>query len=235
MSGVDTPPVVYRPFGAEQDVPYITVPIPDDAPVTPGKASFQFGFPALTMTNPAAGGIPPSGADVNGILYTVSAWCAFLQAGQRSVYNVTVAAAIEGYSVGAVLAGDALYQYTNAVDGNEDDPEVDLSGWVRNVAVHEEITEVAGQYDNYVLPGPSDYILDFDTSAGNVDFSGFIAQRDGQKLYLNNTGPGLVQVLALNGGSTALRQVRIPSDLAIVENQTLTLMYSNGVGKWLAV
>lgn len=235
MSGVATPPVVYRPFGAAAIAPYIQNPIPDTPPATPGKASFELGFPPLNMTNPSAGGIPPSGADMNGILYTATAWCARLQVGQFAAYNATVAAAISGYAVGAIVyEAGGLYTYTNTIDGNEDDPASDLTGWKRNEPVYVAVA-LSGAQDNYVLPGPSDYILDVDTSAGNVDFSGFIAQRDGQRLYISNVGSNLLQVLALSGLSTAPRQVRIPSDLAVVENQTLTLQYSSGAGKWLAI
>ena len=36
------------------------------------RASYEQGFPALNMTPIAAGGVPPSGQDFNGILYDLS-------------------------------------------------------------------------------------------------------------------------------------------------------------------
>lgn len=229
MSGVDTPPVVTQPFGSDAGGAYITLPIPI-APSTSGLASFEEGFPPATMTPIESGGIAPSGADMNGILYTLSAWCAMLQAGQWPEYDEDVATAISGYAVGAVVR-DGLVTYTNAVDGNEDDPADDLSGWVSSVPVHAAVS-LTGTQNNYALPGPSDLFLDV-TTTGATTFNGFDAQRDGQRLIISNLGAFLLTIAALNGGSSAANQVRAPSDLAIIQNQTITLTYSEGAAKWL--
>ena len=48
-----------------------------DIPLTPtgaGRASWQQGFTQVNMTLIAAGGIPPFGFDMNGVLQAVSAW-----------------------------------------------------------------------------------------------------------------------------------------------------------------
>ena len=53
-----------------------TVPVPSQIGITAGAASYTDGFPPLTMTPVAAGGVPPSGLDMNGHLtslgYTVT-------------------------------------------------------------------------------------------------------------------------------------------------------------------
>lgn len=244
MSGVAAPlyPVV-EPFGADA-VPVtdvtLPIPVPDQTGILVGAASFSTGFPAATRTDPEAGGIPPYGQDMNGILYMLSVYAATMQAGQIVPWNAAAAAAFGGYKVGAKLASVAVpgLVWTNNLDANAADPDVDPSNWIASRALYRTTAPGAGQSNNIALPGPSDYAWDVDTAAGAVDFSGFIAQRDGQRLFLSNIGANLFQVLALNGGSLAARQVRNATDLALVQNQTLTLQYVAGApggGKWLLV
>jgi hypothetical protein len=244
MSGVPAPqyPVV-RAFG-NPAVPAVdpggaTLPIPvaSQVGVLVGAASFEDGFPAATMVDPEAGGIPPYGQDMNGLAYMLSVYCALMQAGQIVPWNAAAAAAFAGYAVGAKLASVAEVGlvWTNNLDANADDPDLDPSNWIASRPLYITTAPLTGQYDNVALPGPSDYVWDVDTTDGPVDFSGFIAQRDGQRIYLSATGANLLQVLALNGGSTGPRQVRNATDLALVQNQTLTIQYSAGAGKWLLV
>jgi len=247
MSGVPNPvyPVV-RVFGNSAvpptDAGGATLPIPVDSQVgvLVGAASFEDGFPAATMTDPEDGGIPPYGQDMNGLGFMLSQYAALMQAGQIVAYNLVAATAFGGYAVGAKLASTATpgLVWTNNLDGNTDDPDVTPTNWIASVPRYITTSPAVGAFNNVALPGPSDYVWDVDTAAGAVDFSGFIAQRDGQRLYMSNIGANLLQVLALNGGSLAARQVRSPGDLALVQNQTLTLQYAAGApggGKWLLV
>ncbi len=236
MSGVATPPIVTQPFGADAAPPYITLPIPVAAPVTPGLASYDTGFPPINMTNPTLGGIPPSGADMNGILYTLSAWCAFEQAGQIVQYSSDVVTALSGYAVGAVVRGvtNPLQFWVNAVDGNTNDPDSNSSGWVSSIPIYSSVAPAAGTYNNVVLTSPSDLFLDVDTAAGNVTYTGFVAQRDGQKLTITNTGANLLQLSALTG-SSANNQIRAPGDIGVVQNQSISIQFFAGVNKWTVV
>lgn len=243
MSGVPVPlyPIV-EPFGTTAVNPddiTLPIPIPSQTGIVPGAASFADGFPPATRTDPEAGGIAPYGQDFNGILYMISAYCALLQAGQIVPFDAAVAAAIGGYAVGArVTSTTPGLVWTNNLDANATDPDVSAANWTASRPIYLTTSPAAGVSNNIVLPGPSDYVWDVDTTAGAVDFSGFIAQRDGQRLYLSNTAANLFQVLALNGGSTAPRQIRNATDLALVQNQTLTIQYAAGApggGKWLLV
>jgi hypothetical protein len=234
MSGAPTPERVVEAFAAAAAPPYITLPIPVAADPTPGKASFDTGFPAITMTNP--GGIPPSGADMNGILFTLSSWCAALQGGQIAAYDATAQTAFGGYKLGALLTkADGSGYWQSIVDANMTDPDTGGAGWVSDSPLWASTAAPAGAHNNFALPVPSDLVLDVDTSAGDTNFTGFVAGRDGQKIFLTNTGANLLTVNALDAGSTSANQVRIPTDFAIVQNQTLTLQYSTGATKWLAV
>ncbi len=130
MTGVVTPPLIKAPFGESAAGPYITQPIPDTT-ATPGRASFELGFPPLTMAEIIAGGIPPFGQDVNGILYMITANIAALTAGQPYKYSSAMATAIGGYALGTILGmADGTGLWKNALNGNTSDPDASGAGWV---------------------------------------------------------------------------------------------------------
>lgn len=241
MSGTPTPVhVVVKPFGEDSIPPqYITlpIPIPDQTPTDPGAASFDTGFAPLNMTDLAAGGIPPRGRDMNGLLYMLSAYCAMLQAGQRCEYDTDASAAFEGYKIGAELASSTTpgRVWVNFLDGNTNDPDADDTGWCAKDPLYATSSPPAGTINNLVLPGLSDYALDIDTTLGAVDITGLVAQRNGQKVFLSNTGANLLQVLANNAGSAVENRVRAATDLALVQQQTLTLQWFDTLDRWLLV
>lgn len=126
---VPAPTKIIDAFGHNAGPDFInTIP---ETTATPGAASFDQGFPPLTMTAPAAGGIPPFGQDVNGILNQVTAGLAALQAGQLSPYDSTYAAAISGYALGAVLAmADGSGVWMNLTASNTTNPDTGGAGWL---------------------------------------------------------------------------------------------------------
>jgi microcystin-dependent protein len=110
-----------------------TIPAASQIGVTPGAASLVDGFPPLTRTPLASGGVPPSGLDMNGILYAVSAIARWAAAGGSFVYDSAFAADsnVSGYPKGAsVLRSDGLGFWINTVDANTADPEAGGAGWV---------------------------------------------------------------------------------------------------------
>ncbi len=237
MAGVVVPVnVIVKPFGALAAPEYIElpIPVPDQTLTEPGAASFDTGFGPLNMTDLAAGGIPPRGVDMNGILYMITAYVALLQAGQRVNWNLDAATAFTGYAVGAQVASVTVpgRVWENLLDGNVNDPDADDTGW-RSLDPLTASVALSGAHNNVALPGASDYALDIDTTVGNCDISGFIAQRNGQKLYLSNTGANLLQVLAASGLSDPENRIRAATDLALVTDQTLTLQWFSGIERWI--
>lgn len=96
-----------------------TIPVPSQIGVVNGAASFTDGFPPLTMTPIAGGGVPPSGLDFNGIFNILSQHTAFMNAGGVYRFDATLAAAVGGYPVGFVLQDDAgLNSYLNILAAN---------------------------------------------------------------------------------------------------------------------
>jgi hypothetical protein len=130
--GVPTPPLIVEAFGTGAGGSYINnpIPVPSQIGITPGAASYTDGFPPLTMTDLDAGGIPPFGQDMNGILFAVTANIAAIAAGQFYPYNATLVAAIGGYDVGAILANaDGLGFWLNITADNTSDPDTGGDGW----------------------------------------------------------------------------------------------------------
>lgn len=128
-----TPPLIYTPFGVGAGGSYITepIPVPSQIGITDGAASFTDGFPPLTMQALSAGGIPPKGQDLNGILYMISAHTAWVAAGMGYAYDSTQATDIGGYPVGATLQmADGTGTWLNVVANNTSNPDSGGAGWV---------------------------------------------------------------------------------------------------------
>ena len=239
MSGVANPTfIVTEPFGAQALAQYIQLPIPtpDQTAIEPGAASFDTGFTPLNMTDLAVGGVPPRGKDMNGILYTATQYCALLQAGQIINYNAAAATAFVGYKVGARVSSTTPGRvWVNILDGNVNNPDVDQTGWYALDPFTSVTTPPAGTLNDLVLPGASDFALDINTVNGAIDITGFIAERNGQTIYLSNTGANLLRVMANNVGSVLANRIRAASNLALVQNQTLTLRWFSGITQWLLI
>ncbi|MGK0684600.1 hypothetical protein ACSFC0_04320 [Serratia marcescens] len=96
-----------------------------------GKAAYDSGFPPLTMTAIAAGGIPPHGKDFNGLLNDITAAIRFSQAGGHYTFDSAFAQAIGKYAKGAtVLSADGSKIWWNTVEANTTDPDgASAAGW----------------------------------------------------------------------------------------------------------
>jgi hypothetical protein len=112
------------------------IPIASQVGVTPGAASYVDGFPPLTRTAKVAGGVGPSGLDMNGALFEISTIARWLAAGGSFTYDATYAndSNVGGYPKGAsTLRSDGLGFWINTVDNNVTDPEsagAAAAGWV---------------------------------------------------------------------------------------------------------
>lgn len=112
------------------------IPVASQIGIVAGAASLTDGFPPLTRTPLAAGGVPPSGLDMNGIIYELSAILRWANAGAGYVYDGTFATDtnVQGYPKGArVLRSDGTGYWFNTTDGNTTNPEgvgAVAAGWV---------------------------------------------------------------------------------------------------------
>ena len=86
-------------------------------------ATYADGFPSITMTPISTGGKPPSGKDMNGVLYEISAHTVWQNQGGRYRFDQAFCNTIGGYSKGAVLINDTLDTvYISLVDANTHNP-----------------------------------------------------------------------------------------------------------------
>lgn len=112
--------------------------IPDAASPTPGLASNTTGFPPLTFTPLASGGIPPAGADFNGILYQITTIEQWVNAGGMFRFDSAFATTIGGYPKGAQLMSSNLdIVWLSTVENNTTDPDniAVAAGWSASEAV----------------------------------------------------------------------------------------------------
>ena len=106
-----------------------TVPVPSQIAITPGAASFNDGFPPLTMT-PIPGGVVMDGKDMNGALFQISDPVVWYCTGAGFPYDATFSAAIGGYPKGArVLMASGNGYWVSTVDNNVTDPDTGGAGW----------------------------------------------------------------------------------------------------------
>lgn len=113
-----------------------TRPIPEASQIgiEAGAASLTDGFPPVTFLPIGAGGTPPWGADVNGILNQATQWIQWAQAGAPVPFDSTFSSAIGGYPAGAIVASAVAENYGNCwlslTDGNTTDPDAGGAGWI---------------------------------------------------------------------------------------------------------
>lgn len=126
MNRTDAPkkqPVPFGVNGSREDL-LTTTPAGDN------QASYDAGFPPVTMILKAAGGLPPKGQDMNQILYELSDICRWLSAGALSSFDATFSTAIGGYPAGAfLLSDDGSKIFINKTESNTSNPNSGGVGW----------------------------------------------------------------------------------------------------------
>lgn len=86
-------------------------------------ATYADGFPSITMTPISTGGKPPSGKDMNGVLYEISAHTVWQNQGGRYRFDQAFCDAVGGYPKDAVLINDTLdTEYISLADANTHNP-----------------------------------------------------------------------------------------------------------------
>ncbi|VBB10616.1 hypothetical protein [Burkholderia stabilis] len=124
MQANQTPTLVPLAFAAGGA--FNTIPEASQISTNPGGASLVDGFPPLTRTPIAAGGIPPAGLDMNGILNLITQSTRWAHAGGRYGYNAAFASDtnVVGYPSGAMLmSADGLGTWLSLADNNSDNPD----------------------------------------------------------------------------------------------------------------
>lgn len=98
MESIQQPSVLAMPFannGTKNTIP--------SSPTGTNKASLSEGFPQITSTAIASGGIPPERADMNALGNIATAFYYFMQCGGAYTFRADVSSTIGGYPKGALL------------------------------------------------------------------------------------------------------------------------------------
>lgn len=192
------------------------------APLTTQRASFDLGFPPLTMLPIVAGGKPMLGPDMNGILYMISSHTVYVQSGQPYKYNVDVATSIGGYAVGTILgSADGSTVWYNLLINNSDDPDVNGAlGWVALFSY--------GMADINTLIGGSRTLTNAEAAKSILVLTGLLAAN--QQLVLPNTIRSWLVVNACTGGFTVTVKTTAGSGVVVPAGgfASPTEVYGNG-------
>ena len=224
MNRSDSPKKQPKPFGVNGQRGAIlpTTPAGDNS------ASYEQGFPPITMILKSAGGLPPKGQDMNQILYELSALGRWSSTGALNTFDSEFASEISGYPSGAMLISDDGERiFINTTEGNLSDPNNNGAGW-KDALSYLGLGDGSGRYSKTVVFSSSgsytwpadvkriDVIL---TAAGgggggcnaenaNQTFSGAGGGAGGTvfaTIYAtdNDAGPGTYTVTIGSGGSGA--------------------------------
>lgn len=133
MNSSDSPTRITKAFAVNGDkntIPTDSTTITDSS----GIATFDKGYPPITMISLSAGGIPPSGKDMNGVIYAVTLQQQWQNAGMTYAFNSDFATAIAGYPKGAIIPSSVYTgQWLNLNEANSNTPESSVgasTGWV---------------------------------------------------------------------------------------------------------
>lgn len=177
---------------------------------TPGAASYTVGFPPETFQPIASGGIPPSGADFNGVLYDLSKAMRWEQAGGQYPFNATFATAIGGYPKGAiVLRSDSKGQWLSTTDNNSTDPDSgSASGWIALRANTGSATVAAVAGANVPTPTQlgAQLLLVTGTLASNATLTLPLIAGSQWTVVNNTTGAGTLTVQGASGSGVQVTQ-----------------------------
>lgn len=136
------PKLLKTPFAVDAAEGFRT-DIQESTGAAPNSATYQVGFPPVTMQSIASNGMPPKGSDLNGVLYDITDNLVFLTQGGGYGFDAAYATSIGGYPLNARLRltnGDIV---KSTIDGNANDPNVDMTGWRKPQA--SEIFDASGK------------------------------------------------------------------------------------------
>lgn len=188
-----------------------TIPTTSQIGVVDGAASYPDGFPPLCGTLLESGGKPPSRADTNGILYEITKNLRYLLGGGIPKFSATMAAAVGGYPLGAIVQDDAGGNcYRNLVDGNS----IDFNATPASIGVSWELvygpdktipsatTSVQGKVE---LATTAEAAAATDTARA-VTPAGLLSFLSAKLLYATEDAPGKIEIATyaevLAGAST---------------------------------
>lgn len=129
MKKSDTTARFPQAFATQADSSIVAYPLPDTKQAS-GRVSLLNGFPLENFTALSAGGVPPSGADFNGLFRTLTEAIRANEAGQIRAFNADYAQQIGGYPQSALVCdpNTPTRLLLSTQDDNKTNPANDTSG-----------------------------------------------------------------------------------------------------------
>ena len=180
----------------------------------PEDATYQEGFPPVTMLNEDAGGLPPKGLDFNGIFYELSSPIAHYCRGDRIQFDAAYAAAIGGYAKGWVVASnDYQKDYISLVDNNLADPNGTNTTWAvyagqgsvptatsTTTGTVKLVNSLASTATDAALTAAQGRELNDQAFGVGQSWQNFTGGRSKGVTYTNNTTKPIQVMIVVNGG-----------------------------------
>lgn len=224
MLSSNIPPKFNIAFAADAGPSFINYPVPQatQIPITPGAASLTDGFPPLTFSPLGSGGVPPFGADFNGIMKQMSLWNQWQAAGGPVFFDAVFAAAVSGYPKFAMLQSSITpgLIWINQVEGNSNNPDTGGANWVpiQNLIANYQDTGTANAY--VITPSPA-----FGSYFSAMTFNVIPAHSNTGASVINVNGIGNIAIVRQNG--TAVQGGDIPA------GGLIQLIYQATLGKFI--
>lgn len=222
MKLADIPTRFDLPWGADAGGSYIrAVPVDSQIGIQNGAASLTDGFPPLTFTPIDAGGVPPFGEDMNGILNQITAWTQASNAGIVAPWDAAFSTAIGGYPNGAIVQSTATTgkMWISTLDDNTSNPDAGGANWSAWPDVL-----IQAQAGNYIL----------DTGAADIYVATLVPAITAYalgvpyrvKIANTNTGACTLNINAVGAKSIKARDGSAPRAGDIPAGATLTFYYN---------
>ena len=131
MQSTNIPTKIPLPFGFAAATGQINaIPTASQIGIVNGRASLHDGFPPNTFLPLTTGGVPPFGADVNGILNEITAIQQWQEAGGFFFYDSAFSTTIGGYPKGAILQStNNNGLWISTTENNTTNPDTGGAGW----------------------------------------------------------------------------------------------------------
>lgn len=147
-------------------------------------ATWNDGFPAITMQKEVSGGLPPNGMDFNGIFFSLSENSVFMQKGGRYKFSSTYASSISGYPNGAILlSDDDTKTFRSLVDNNTLNPNT------------ESTVELQGKWTVISIDNLPEEI---GKKANSIDVDNALANKVDTSAIVQTTGASTTNIISQN-------------------------------------
>lgn len=225
MQSSNIPSKIPVPFANAAGGSYVnTIPVNSQIGITNGRASLADGFPPLTFTPIASGGVPPFGSDMNGILKEITAIQQWQEAGGFFPYDSAFSTIIGGYPKGAVLqASTQVGLWISTVENNTTNPDTGGAGWVPAYTSY--------GYNTIALSGATVTVSNLQATAGIIILTGTLTAA------CNVVMPGFALGWIIQNNTTGAYNVQIKTASGTgvnVAQGTATMVYGDGTNIYYA-